>query len=170
MATPWPRRVAGASMALLAGVGLVGNVVDERTQGEQVARTIAGAAGPDDVVAVCPDQLGPATLRALPEDLPAFGLPALDRPERIDWRDYRERNESADPADAVEALLDRAGGAGTVWLVINPGYRTYEGYCEAVLAGLQTARPATELVVEGRPGRVFEAMHLYRFVPSADGS
>ncbi|HET7721204.1 MAG TPA: glycosyltransferase family 39 protein [Acidimicrobiales bacterium] len=161
---PWPRRVAGGSMALFAGVGLVANVVDERTQGEQLADVVAANAGPDDLVVICPDQLGPATLRALPDEVAAVGLPAFERPVRIDWRDYESRNEAADPAEAVDRVLDDVG-PGTVWMVLNTGYRTYEGYCEGVLAGLQDARPATELVVEGRPGQVFEPMHLYRFLP-----
>lgn len=166
--SPWPRRLAGGSMALLAGVGLVANVVDERTQGEELADVIAANAGPDDVVVICPDQLGPATLRALPDDIAAVGLPAFERPVRIDWRDYEARNEAAEPGAAVERILDEAG-AGTVWMVLNTGYRTYEGYCEGVLGGLQLARPATELVVEARPGAVFEPMHLYRFLPDAAG-
>jgi len=167
---PWPRRLTALALTALAGVGLVANVVDDRTQGEEVAMAIADGAGPDDVVAICPDQLGPASSRALPDDLDAFGLPAFDGPERIDWRDYADRNEAAEPADAVARILERAGD-GTVWLVVNPGYRTYEGYCEAVLAGLQAQRPATELVVEARPGEVFELMNLYRFLPSsADGA
>jgi mannosyltransferase len=166
---PWPRRIAGIALAAFAGVGLVANVVDERTQGAEIARAVVAGAGPDDVVAICPDQLGPATLHELPDDLEALGLPALERPDRIDWRDYAARNEAAEPADAVRELLDRAGD-GTVWLVLNPGYRTYEGYCEAVLAGLQAERPATEMVVEGRSGQVFEIMYLYRFVASADGA
>jgi len=162
---PWPRAIAGGALVLLAGVGIGANVVDERTQGEQVARAVvAGGGAPGDVVVVCPDQLGPATLRALPEELDAVGLPAFDRPARIDWRDYEARNEAAEPADAVRRILDRAGD-GTVWMVLNTGYKTYEGYCEGVLAGLQAARPATELVVEGRPGEVFEPMFLYRFLP-----
>lgn len=165
---PWPRRSAGVVLVLLAAVGLGANVIDDRTQGEQVADAIAAGAGPNDVVAICPDQLGPATLRSLPDDLPAFGLPSLDRPARIDWRDYAERNEAAAPGDAVTSVLERAGD-GAVWMVLMPGYRTYDGYCEAVLAGLQTARPATERVVEDRSGEVFEPMILYRFAPSADG-
>jgi len=166
--SPWPRRLAAGAMALLAGVGLVANVVDERTQGEQVADSIAGAADPDDLVVICPDQLGPATLRSLPETITAVGLPAFERPVRIDWRDYEARNEAADPAADVARILDDAG-EGTVWMVLQVGYRTYEGYCEGVLGGLQAERPATELVLEGRPGEVFEPMFLYRFLPAAGG-
>lgn len=161
---PVVRRVAAVGVAGLAGVGLVGNVIDERTMGEEIARAIAAEAGPDDVVAICPDQLGPATLRSLPETVDAVGLPTLERPVRIDWRDYAERNEAADPADAVDAVLDRAG-SGTVWLVIATDYRTYEGYCEAVQARLQAARPTSGIVVPDRGGEVFEGATLLRFLP-----
>jgi mannosyltransferase len=159
---PWPRRVTGLALAALAGVGLVANVFDHRSQGRQVAEAIvAGGGGAGDLVVVCPDQLGPASLRSLPSDIEAVGLPAFDHPRRIDWRDYAERNEAADPAAAVVRILDEAG-EGTVWMVLNTGYRTYEGYCEAVLGGLQGSRPA-ELVVTGRSSEVYEPMHLYRF-------
>lgn len=160
---PWPRRIAGIGMVGLASVGLFANVADERTMGEEFAHAIAADAGPDDVVAICPDQLGPATLRSLPDEIDAVGLPALERPARIDWRDYAQRNESADPAAAVAALLERAG-SGTVWLVINTHYRTYEGYCEGVQAGLQAARPVSGIVVPDRGGEVFEGATLLRFL------
>ena len=61
--------------------------------------------GPGDLVVVCPDQLGPATLRSLPDDIDAVGLPAFDRPERIDWRDYQARNEAADPGVAAAEII-----------------------------------------------------------------
>lgn len=160
---PWPRRIAGLGLAGLAAVGLVVNVIDERTMGQDFAEAIAADAGPDDVVAICPDQLGPATLRSLPAGTDAVGLPALERPARIDWRDYEDRNEAADPADAVAAILERAG-SGTVWLVINTHYRTYEGYCEGVQAGLQAARPVSGIVVPDRGGEVFEGGTLLRFL------
>lgn len=159
---PWPRRLAAATLVLLAGVGLVANVVDERSQGREVARAIAAEAGADDLVVVCPDQLGPAALRSLPDDLVAVGLPAFDRPDRIDWRDYEDRNESADPEAAVQRIDEQAGDA-AVWLVLNVGYRTYEGYCEDILTGLSTARPGGGLAVDARRGEVFETMVLYRF-------
>ena len=164
MPAPGVRRAVSIGVVLLSLVGLGGNVIEERTMGEEFASAIAAEAGPDDVVAICPDQLGPATLRSLPETVDAVGLPALDRPDRIDWRDYAERNEAADPAVAVEALLERAEG-GSVWLVINTHYRTYEGYCEAVQSGLQAARPASGIVVPDRGGEVFEGGTLIRFLP-----
>jgi mannosyltransferase len=162
---PALRRTVAVGMVALAAVGLGGNVLEERTMGEDFARAIAAEAGPDDVVAICPDQLGPATLRSLPETIEAVGLPTLDRPDRIDWRDYAERNAAADPASAVTKLLERAEG-GSVWFVINTHYRTYEGYCEAVQAGLQAARPTSGIIVPDRGGEVFEGGTLVRFLPN----
>lgn len=164
MPAPMVRRVVAVGMVGLSAVGLGANVIEERTMGEVFATTIAAEAGPDDVVAICPDQLGPATLRSLPETIDAIGLPALERPDRIDWRDYAERNEAADPAVAVAEMLERAEGA-SVWLVINTHYRTYEGYCEGVQAGLQAARPMSGIVVPDRGGEVFEGGTLVRFLP-----
>lgn len=164
MPAPLVRRVVAVGVVGLAAVGLGGNVLEARTMGEDFAAAIAAEGGPADVVAICPDQLGPATLRSLPERIDAVGLPALDRPDRIDWRDYAERNEAADPAAAVAEILERAEG-GSVWLVINTHYRTYEGYCEAVQTGLQAARPASGIVVPDRGGEVFEGGTLVRFLP-----
>lgn len=165
MPAPLVRRLVAVGVVALAAVGLGANVIEPRTMGEEIAQAIAAGAGPGDVVAICPDQLGPATLRSLPADVEALGLPALERPDRIDWRDYAERNEAADPAVAVEALLERAEGA-SVWLVINTHYRTYEGYCEGVQAGLQSARPASGIAVPDRGGEVFEGATLVRFLPA----
>lgn len=158
----WPRRIAALVLLALAGVGWFVNVRDSRSQGEEIADAIAQEATPGDVVAFCPDQLGPSTLRYLPTTVRAVGLPALSRPERIDWRDYAERNEAADPGEAVSSLVE-AAPQGSVWLVVHPGYRTYEGYCEAVVGGLVGTRPPGITVVRDRAGEVFEPATLYRF-------
>ena len=164
MPAPSVRRTVAVGLVALAAVGLGGNVIEARTMGEEFAGAITAGAGPGDVVAICPDQLGPATLRSLPDDVDVVGLPALDRPDRIDWRDYAERNQAADPAVAVQHLLDRAEGS-SVWFVINTHYRTYEGYCEAVQSGLQAARPTSGIAVPDRGGEVFEGGTLIRFLP-----
>ena len=160
---PWPRRVAGVGVAGLAAVGIVLNVVDDRTMGAELAAAIEAGAGPSDLVLFCPDQLGPATLRTLPDGRRAAGLPTLARPDRIDWEDYEARNRAADPGEAVSWALAEADGA-TIWLVVNTSYRTYEGYCEGVQARLQAARPPGELVVVSNDA--FESATLVRFPPA----
>src|SRR3546814_8735401 len=59
MPAPGVRRAVSIGVVLLSLVGLGGNVIEERTMGEEFASAIAAEAGPDDVVAICPDQLGP---------------------------------------------------------------------------------------------------------------
>lgn len=158
-----PRRVVGTTLVVLAAAGTVVNVVEERTQGEEFADRISAEGSPGDVVAFCPDQLGPSTLRTLPEGFEAVGIPSLEPPVRIDWVDYEQRNESADAAAVVRALVERAEG-GSIWLVHNPTYRTYEVLCDQVLAHLAAARPRNAAVVPLRSD-VEENATLYRFFP-----
>lgn len=152
-----------AALVVLATVGAVINVTGDRSQGEEFAQHIAAAGTNGDVVAFCPDQLGPSTLRYLPEGFEAVGVPTLERPTRIDWVDYEARNRGADPEAVAAAILDRAGGA-AVWMVHNSTYRTYETLCDAVLAQLAAARPDNGVVAATRPD-VEENAILYRFGP-----
>ncbi len=160
---PWTRRAAAVALVGLAAVPVAINGTEDRTQGAELASAIDAGASPDDVVAVCPDQLGPATLRSLSADVTVVGLPALERPDRIDWVDYADRNQAAVPAETAERLLDAAGD-GAIWLVLNAGYRTYEGYCDGVLAALQGVRGPGTVVVPDRPD-VFEHGTLVRLDP-----
>ena len=160
---PWPRRVVGAVVLAGAGAGIVVNVIDDRTQGEQAGELIATAGTPEDLVVFCPDQLGPATLRALPPDFEAAAVPTLTRPDRIDWTDYADRNRAIDPAIMGRAILERADGR-RIWYVFATSYRTYEGVCDGVAGVLDTARPVNDVVVHPDPD-VFEPMTVRRFDP-----
>lgn len=158
-----PPGLAMGVLLVLAGPSLVFNVVDDRTQGEEIATTIAAEGSPGDVVVFCPDQLGPSTLRALPPSFETMGVPALTRPARIDWVDYAERNRSADPGRVGAEVLERAEDA-TIWLVYATSYRTYEGLCEGVLATLGEARGAPDVVLPP-DDEVFEPATLIRLEP-----
>lgn len=158
---PWPRRVVAVSLVVLAGPGAFVNVDEARTQGEAVADAIEAGGGPGDLVVFCPDQLGPSTLRTLDERFEAVAVPSLERPDRIDWVDYQDRNESVDPAAVAADLLALAEGR-TIWLVYSTSYRTYEDLCPGVISGLIQARSA-DLVLA--PDPVFEPATLSRFDP-----
>lgn len=160
---PWPRRLAAAALVLLAGVGALFNVVDDRTQGAEVAAVIDDGSQPGDLVVFCPDQLGPSTLRALAAEIDAVGVPTLERPDRIDWVDYADRNRSATAADVGAAILERAAG-GTIWLVDAGTYRTYEELCPELRSVLGAARPSNEVVL-APDTQVFEPATLTRFDP-----
>ena len=60
-------------------------------------------------------------------------------------------------------MIARAG-AGRVWLVWSPGYRTLDAKCEAVVDALGTARPATT-DVRSAAGPNGEQVDLRRFDP-----
>jgi hypothetical protein len=135
-----------------------------RTQAGEVADAIqADGAQAGDVVLYCPDQLGPAVDRLLPEDLVGLAYPTLDGPERVNWTDYAERNAGADPAQLANEVLDRAPDH-RVYVVWNDAYRTFEGQCEALLSALGGARPGRTLV--SLDGDFYEPSSLTVFDPS----
>ena len=156
-------RVRRGVIALVAGLGLVGMVPiarHERTQAPVVAASLRAAAGPGDVVAYCPDQLGPSLSRLLPSELDQVTFPRGDRPEFVDWVDYGENNRAASPASFALELAARAGG-GDIWLVWAPGYATFGTKCERLAQALTTARPGRQVVK--RPSRYPERMGLIRY-------
>jgi 4-amino-4-deoxy-L-arabinose transferase-like glycosyltransferase len=150
-----PRRVApAAAVTVLAVLGVAGigvNIVEDRTQAGVIAAAVATSATAADVVVVCPDQLGPAVRRALDETgltaLAVLAYPALGDGRFVDWSDYEERNDAADPAAVASRVLATVPADAAVWVVWNGSYKTFEGDCEALLDGLATARGPFRAVV-----------------------
>src|SRR5918995_42271 len=140
------RVVAGGAYLVLAIVGVGWVNYYQRTQAEVVGDAVAEHAQPGDVVVYCPDQLGPDYSRAMPDGLGLEELtyPALTRPERVDWVDYAERNEAADPVQIAEEIRDRAGDQ-AIFLVWMSDYRTLDSQCEELLSALG---PANSLVIQ----------------------
>lgn len=162
---------AAVLLAVAVALGAAGSwkaVSDDRTQAAAVADAIAATADSDDVVVVCPDQLGPATARALhtrhPDvEVQVLAFPDLDDGRRVDWRDYARRHDRAEVEAVVTDVLDRADGA-AVWLVWNEGYRTLDGKCRALHDSLAARRSTTEVLAPDRA--VFEPMALTRYQPA----
>lgn len=140
------------------------NVFVDRTSAPRVAAALEAGVGPGDVVAYCPDQLGPAVSRLLPDGIDQLTFPRATPPHVVDWVDYAEVNEAGDPEPFAAMLVDRAGPANTVWLVWAPGYRTYDDKCAALIGELDELRPDNTRVV--RLPRSFEKPALVRFDPS----
>lgn len=159
----WLQVALVATSIGLALAGLGHNVRDQRTRADDVAARILADAGRDDVVIVCPDQLGPALTRVVDQrgsDLDVVRYPDLGDARRVDWRDYEERSEAASPAEVAGRVLDRADGA-PVWVVWNGTYRTFEGQCEALIAHLGGRRgPAS---INREFVGAFETSGLVRF-------
>ena len=161
------RRILHGVLALAAVAGfwsIAPNVFVDRTSAARVAVALEAGAAPGDVVAYCPDQLGPAVSRLLPGGLDQLTFPRATPPAVVDWVDYAEVNEPADPAPFARMLVDRAGPQATVWLVWAPGYRTYKDKCAALIGELDELRPENTRVV--KLPRTFEKPGLVRFSPS----
>lgn len=150
-----------APMVILGLIGGVWSAATERTEAPKVAAAIRAAAAPGDLVVYCPDQLGPAVSRLLPEgEYRQLTFPLGTPPERVDWVDYAVRNHAADPALFGRDLLQSAG-AHDIWLVWSPGYRTYGSKCDRLMKTLEAARPMTRVVKV--KVRYFEHPGLIRF-------
>ena len=152
-------------VAVVGAMGLAGSwqaVNADRSQGAQVAEVVADWTAEDDeaLVVACPDQLGPAVARYLPDNVEAVGYPLLTPAGRVDWTDYAERNEAANPRERANRIVNAAGGA-DVWLVWHAGYLTFDRQCELLRWALsrQLGEPVDVVVPRG----VYEPMRLTRF-------
>ncbi len=151
-----PRTALAVTLAVVTTTGLAGVVGQPfsttRTQAGLTAAAIQPRLGPGDVVVYCPDQLGPAVSRRLPAGTDQVGYPLLDDPSLIDWVDYEQRNDAADPVRIAERLDARAAGA--VFVVWAPGYRTFGRQCEVLNETLRGLR--------GRPTNLIRIRSGYR--------
>ncbi len=146
------RRLWAGSVGLIALFGSLaaGPVVEkQRTQAVQIASTLRAYGAPGDVVLYCPDQLGPAIAREIRagrggKGLKNFTIPTFAPPDRVDWVDYKQRNDAADRN--VPALVNRAlkeAGTHNIWLVYSGEYLTNQYLCpdlRLALAGKRTIR------------------------------
>ena len=147
-------------VALIVVVPMLGGSVlsatETRSQSREIVDAIADNLGSltGDLLVVCPDQLGPSISREL--DLRpsgGLGLTSLSYPASgdlhfVDWVDYKQRNDAADPkafAADVLALADSTG-SGSVFFVWNGAYRTFDGDCEEIAGVLGSAMNGSELV------------------------
>ena len=151
-----------AVVAVLGLVGGVDNALSSRTQGGDVARYIVANGAPGDVVAYCPDQLGPSVSRLLPAGFDQLTFPDGDSPRFVDWVDYEAKVDAGDPAAFAADLHERAGDR-TVWLVWSGGYRTLGSACETIADELRRVRTGGTAVVAS--GDEFEHAWLYQYGP-----
>jgi 4-amino-4-deoxy-L-arabinose transferase-like glycosyltransferase len=145
-------RVRAGVLAVVVGIGIIGgvrNYTTNRTQAVQSTNIIAAESRPGDVVAYCPDQIGPSAsrlLRTVP-GLVQLTFPDGAGPQRVNWVDYIDRIQAASPKAFANRVLARAG-THTVWFVYAYGYDHIEGKCEAMNAQLAQVRPHnTERVI-----------------------
>jgi mannosyltransferase len=163
-----PRRARGWLTITFAMLGLLVSADDPfqttRTQAAQTASALRPLIGPGDLVVYCPDQLGPAVSRLLPDNVAQVSYPSLTAPQRVDWVDYARRNAAASPSH-IAALIN-ARTSGSVWLVRADNYRTFGDQCAELDRDL-TALRLGRSVLQSPDGRFGEPQWLVRFRPSA---
>jgi hypothetical protein len=152
-------------MAAVGTVGLPPIMQYERTQAATVARHLRASAQPGDVVAYCPDQLGPSVSRMLPASLGLTQLtyPKADAPQFVDWVDYATTIRHTPVLPFADGLLSRAGPGHSVWVVWSPGYKAFGRRCEQLVAALGAYRYSGETV--RLRWSIPEHMGLLRFDP-----
>ncbi len=161
--------VVGLAVALGFATAIP-NMAGDRTSAGRVAAALRAEAQPGDVVAYCPDQLGPSVSRILAAspggepDLVQVTFPRGTGPELVDWVDYEAVNRAAPTGPFARMLLDRAGPGRSVWVVWSPGYRTFGTKCQGLLTDLRQARPAERRVISV-PTNTFERSGLVQYPP-----
>ena len=159
------RGVVAAAVLVLGLVGGVHNITTDRTQTGVIADAIRAGATPNDLVVICPDQLGPAMHRLLPAGLRQETYPLLASPDLVDWRDYEQRNAAADPKAIAAKVVEhaRAAHAASLWFVTSGSYKTFEGQCEQLGAEIGARLGPGEGLVSEDNAKFFEYASLFRF-------
>ena len=152
-----------AAAVLLGFLAAVPNAGNRRTEAGVVARALQRSASPGDVVAYCPDQVGPSVSRLVSVPVTQLTFPRATPPEFVDWVDYAERNHAALTAPFAQSLADRAGPR-RIWLVWSPGYKTFGSKCSTLVDRLQLLRPRMKRVVKVSV-KYEERMGLIRYDP-----
>jgi uncharacterized membrane protein len=157
------------TLAVIAGLaGSVTNITTNRTQAGQVSRAIAHYGHPGDIVAYCPDQLGPAVNRLLPPNrYIQTTFPRGTGPTYINWVDYGAATAAGNPLTFAEHLESLAATSGRqIFLVWAPGYQTFGVKCEGIVQTLQgDPHFHPQALVGANDVSFYQPMSLVRFTP-----
>ncbi len=168
-------RLIVVGLAVAAGlVSSAQNVTTQRTQANAVAAAINAQAKPGDVIAFCPDQLGPAVVRQIrePSQYDMITFPHRAAPQIVDWVDYAQAVGAASPGAFADAVFQRAGTGTThhIWLVWQPMYQTYGIKCETIATGLLATSTKNggggRNVVTSHMALFYEPMNLTEYATS----
>ncbi len=163
-------RIRAGIMAVAAASGLMvaaQNVTTQRTQAPQVAAVLAAHARSGDVVAYCPDQLGPALYRLTANSgYQQLTYPRRTSPAFVNWINYTRVINQASTAGFVSSIEARAGKGHRIWLVWATGYRGFGIRCETIATELlQAPGYRSHQWVNAQPGTYYEPMYLTEFTP-----
>ncbi len=168
MSTFLDRRIRTVILAVAVVAVLVGsipNITTNRTQAGQVSRSVAARSQPGDVVAYCPDQLGPAVNRLLPGGrYRQLTFPRGTGPAFVDWVNYDQAIAAASP-EAFAIHLEALAGTHRIFVVWAPGYQGFSTDCQQIIVTIQAnAHYATDPLIAGSSA-FYQPMWLYQFTP-----
>jgi mannosyltransferase len=160
-------RVIVVTLAVLAGLFIAGQeAATKRTQAPGVAAVINARAQVGDIVAFCPDQVGPSVYRVV-EHQSRYDMVTFPReigPKIVDWVDYAATVHAAHPVTFTTLLANRAGTSHHIWLVWQPGYQTYGTKCEQITALLQENPDLSQRIwITSNGATYYEPMNLTEF-------
>jgi hypothetical protein len=161
-------RVGVLAVAVVAGLAAsIPNVTTNRTQAGQVAAAIAAEGKPGDVIAYCPDQLGPAVNRLLTAGrYRQTTFPRGTGPVFVNWADYGAATRAGSPVNYSAQLEAAAADHRQIFVVWAPGYQTLGTKCEGIVQTLQgDPRYRASQPVTGDP-KIYQPMWLVRFAPT----
>lgn len=165
------RSTAGRRVILvvLCGFGLASGaeeVHDPRTNAAAVVDVLRDRAGPDDLVVYCPDQVGPAVNRLFGDDVDQVVYPTGGPPDRVNWTDYLERHQRADPLAFAGEVAARVAGR-ELFLVWADGYPGLGDSCGQLRSHL-AARSAQhdDLPLRSTEGLERSAVERFELAPA----
>jgi hypothetical protein len=132
-------RTVVVAVAVVAGLGAgAQNISTQRTQAQQIATSLAAHARAGDVVAFCPDQLGPSVSRLVPPGrYRMITYPRATGAQFVNWIDYRRAIDASSPTAFAQMLKDVARQGGhQIFLVWDTGYQGFGTRCQQLVAGL----------------------------------
>jgi hypothetical protein len=137
-----------------------------RSAAVAIAAAVDRADAQRDVVIYCPDQISPDVYRLTRHDLrPRERVyPSGGTPEWVDWVDYKQRIDAADPDAFVSQQAADLGAGGAIWLVVELSDPAYPGSCFPLVSALAGAYgfPQSELVAPGLSGGRID---VFRYTP-----
>jgi hypothetical protein len=133
-----------------------------RSQSGVVADVLNAQAKAGDVIVFCPDQLGPSVIRLLHVPVERTAFPTGTDPARVNWVDYRQRNEHASATDFATQVAARTPDNATIWLVSTSGYRTYGDSCDKLQESFDQLRPDGKELIKAS-SHYYERAGLWRW-------
>jgi hypothetical protein len=138
-----------------------------------VAAAINAEAKPGDIIAFCPDQLGPSVVRLIehPSQYDMVTFPRRAAPQIVDWVDYAATVGAANAPSFADYVFQKATAGGRhIWLVWEPQYQTYGIKCETIASTLLDAATSAggggRNVVSAQRYIYYEPMNLTEYATS----